>query len=116
MPELLRFLEVLFIIDDIIANEILDKRRQTRLELFKTIFVWYSNVREDLKGLHYENNVLTDDELVVVRGLLRKSKHACLYIQNEYPRGFSLLNHAWGVYFEVSQMDTVNAAIISSKI
>ena len=78
--------------------------------------MWYSNVREDLKGLHYENNVLTDDELVVVRGLLRKSKHACLYIQNEYPRGFSLLNHAWGVYFEVSQMDIVNAAIISSKI
>ena len=72
MPELLRFLEVLFIVDDIIANEILDKRRQTLLELFKAIFVWYSNVREDLKGIHYENNVLTDDELVVVRGLLRK--------------------------------------------
>ena len=31
--ELLRFLEVLFIIDDIIANESLDKRRQPLLEL-----------------------------------------------------------------------------------
>ena len=31
--ELLRFLEVLFIIDDIIANESLDKRRQSLLEL-----------------------------------------------------------------------------------
>ena len=37
---------------------------------------------------------ITDDELVVVRGLLRKSKHACLYIQNEYPPGFRLLNQA----------------------
>ena len=33
LPELLRFLEVLFIIDDIIANESLDKRRQPLLEL-----------------------------------------------------------------------------------
>ena len=33
LPELLRFREVLFIIDDIIANESLDKRRQPLLEL-----------------------------------------------------------------------------------
>ena len=33
LPELLRFLEVLFTIDDIIANESLDKRRQPLLEL-----------------------------------------------------------------------------------
>ena len=33
MSELLQFLEVLFIIDDIIANEGLDKRRQPLLEL-----------------------------------------------------------------------------------
>ena len=33
MSELLRFFEVLFIIDDIIANESLDKRRQPLLEL-----------------------------------------------------------------------------------
>ena len=33
LSELLRFLEVLFIIDDIIANERLDKRRQPLLEL-----------------------------------------------------------------------------------
>ena len=34
LSELLRFLEVLFIIDDIIAKERLDKRRQSLLELF----------------------------------------------------------------------------------
>ena len=49
--------------------------------------------------IHDENDVLTDDELVVVRGILRKSKYAILYIQNVYPRGLRLLNHAWGDYF-----------------
>ena len=29
--------------------------------------------------IHDENNVLMDDELVVIRDFLRKSKHACLY-------------------------------------
>ena len=122
MSELLRILEVLFIIDDIIANESLDKRRQPLLEFSisgrhrghylwlltqsysaipknlrrqaKTIFVWYLKERADLKMMHDENDVLTDDELVVARSFLKKSKHACLYIQNEYPRGFRLLNHA----------------------
>ena len=114
--ELLRFLEVLFIIDDIIANKGLDKSRHPLLELSisgrhrghylwlltqsystvpktlrrhaKAIFVWYPTERGDLKMLHDENDVLTDDELAVVRNFLKKSKHACLYIRNEFPRGF----------------------------
>ena len=40
-----------------------------------------------------ENDVLTDDEFVTARGILRKSKHAYLYIRKEFPRGFRLLNH-----------------------
>ena len=107
LSELLQFLEVLFIIDDIIAIERLDKKRQSLLELSisgrhrghylwlltqshtaipknlrrqaKAIFVWCPKERADLKMIHDENDVLTDDELVVVRGILRKSKHACLY-------------------------------------
>ena len=43
--------------------------------------------------IHDENDVLTDDELVVPKKFLKKSKHACLYIQNEFPCGFKLLNH-----------------------
>ena len=113
----LRFFEVQFIIDDIIANKDLDKRRQPLLELSisgshrghylwlltqsykklreqpKAIFVWYPKARIDLIMIHDENNVLTDDELVVGRNFLKKSKHACLYISNEFPRGFRLLNH-----------------------
>ena len=118
---MLRFLEVLFIIDDIIANKELDKRRQPLLELSisgrhwdhylwlltqsytaipkslqkqaKAIFVWYPKEQGDLKAIHEENDVLTDDELVIARGLLRESKYGCLYIRNEYPRGFRMLNH-----------------------
>ena len=100
LSELLRFLEVLFIIDDIIANESLDKRRQSLLELSisgrhrchylwlltqsytaipkdlrrqsKAIFVWYPKERGDLKAIHEENDILTDDELVVASGILRE--------------------------------------------
>ena len=52
----------------------------------KAIFVWYPKEREDLKAIHEENDVLTDDELVVARGLLREPRYGCLYIRNEYPR------------------------------
>ena len=118
---MLRFLEVLFIIDDIIANERLDKRRQPLLKSAnsgrhrghylwlltqsytaipknfrkqaKAIFIWYPKERGDLKAIHEENDVLTDDELVVAKGLLRESRYGCLYVRNEYPRGFKLLNH-----------------------
>ena len=43
------------------------------------IFMWYPKERGDLKTIHDENDVFAD-ELVVVRSILRKSKHACLYI------------------------------------
>ena len=104
MSELLRFLELLFIIDDIIANESLDKRRQPLLELSisgkhrdhylwlliqpysaisknlrrqaKVIFVWYPKEKGDLKMINDENDLLKDDELVVARNFLKKSKHA----------------------------------------
>ena len=55
--------------------------------------MWYSMERADLKKIHDENDVLTDDELVAARNFLKKSKHACLYIQNEFLCGFKLFNH-----------------------
>ena len=91
--------ETLFVIDDIIADESLNKRRQSLLELAildrhrdhylwllkqsysdrptyltrqaKAIFVWHSKERADLKMIYDENNVLTDDELVIARDFLR---------------------------------------------
>ena len=108
--QLLARSEALFIIDDIIADEGLDEQRQSLLELAlsgrhrnhylwlltryyssiprnlrrqaKDIFVWYPAERADLRMIHDENNVLTDDELVIVRDLLKESKHAYLYIRN----------------------------------
>ena len=59
----------------------------------KAIFVWYPKERPDFKMIHDEHNVLTDDELVIVRDFLRTSKHACLYIRNEHPPEFNVLNH-----------------------
>ena len=142
MSQLLAYSETLFIVDDIIADEGLDKRRQSLLELAisgrhrnhylwlltqsysaipknlrrqaKAIFVWYPKERADLKMIHDQNNLLTDDDLVVVRDFLRKSKHACLYIRNEHPRGFKLLNHVWGDHFKWAKKDSLNAVAFRS--
>ena len=109
---------VLFIVDDIIAEENLDKRRQSLLELAisgrhknhylwlltqsyaaipknlrrqaKAIFTWYPKERGDMRAIHEENDVLTNDELIVVKEHLKNVKQTCLYIRNEYPRGFNL--------------------------
>ena len=121
LSQLLARSETLFIIDGIIADEDLVEKRQPILELAisgrhrdhylwllmqpysfisknlrrqaKAIFVWYPKERTDLKMIHDENNVLTDDELVIVRDFLRTSKHACLNIRNEHLRGFNVLIH-----------------------
>ena len=108
------------IIDDIIAEEDLDKKRQSLLEVAisvrhcnlylwfitqsysatpknlrrqaKSIFIWYSKERADVKMIRDQNNVLTDDELFIVRDFLRASKHVCLYIQNEHFRQLKVLS------------------------
>ena len=98
--------KTLYIIDDVIANKDLDKRRQPLLELsisgrhrgqylwlltqsylaYQKIegedqgyFVWYPKARIDLKMIHYENDVLTDNELVIVTYFLKKIK-ICILI------------------------------------
>ena len=111
LSELLRFLEVLFIIDDIIANKDLDKRRQPLLELSiserhrshylwlltqsykgitkklreqaKAIFVWYPKAKIDLKMINDENDLLTDNELIVAKTFLKnRNMHAYIYKMN----------------------------------
>ena len=61
-------------------------------EQTKAIFVWYPKAKIDLTMIYEENDVLTDDELVAAREFLKSEKYGCLYIQNEFPRGFKLLN------------------------
>ena len=102
LSQLLSCFKTIFIIDDIITNKELDKKRQPLLELSisgrhwgcplwllmqsysaipknlrrqaKAIFVWYPKERADLRTIHDENDVLADDELVVARNFLKKVK------------------------------------------
>ena len=97
-------LKTLFLIDDIIADEALDKRRQPLLELAisgrhrghllglltqsytaipknirrqtKMLYVWYPKNRTDLSAIHEENNVIETQEVFVnVKKKLKRSKH-----------------------------------------
>ena len=51
---------------------------------------WKNICLAPYRKIHEENNVLTDDELVIVRDFLKESKHACLYMRNEHPGGFKI--------------------------
>ena len=121
LSQLLSRFETLFIIDDIIANKELNKRRQPLLELSisgrhgnhylwlltqsysaipknfrrqaKMIFVWYPKERADLRTIHDENDVLTDDKLVLAKGFLKKVETCVFIYPNEFPRRLKLPNH-----------------------
>ena len=64
--------------------------RQAKATLF-----WYLKEKADVKIIQM---MLTDiqrhDKIVIVRDLLKESKHACLFIRNENLRGFKVLNDA----------------------
>ena len=108
--------KTLFLIDDIIADETLDKRRQPLLELAiserhrghslwlltqsytaipnnimrhaKMLYVWYPKNRTDLNTIHEENNVIGPEELARVKAQLKRGKHTCLIIRMEHPRAY----------------------------
>ena len=119
LSKLLATEETLFIIDDCIADETLDKKRQPLLELAvsgrhrnhslwlltqsytalpknlrrqkKQLFMWYPNERSDFELVDRETNVIPQNELDTIKNTLQKSKHGCLYIRLEYPRKFEVL-------------------------
>ena len=96
----------LFLIDDIIADETLDKHHQLLLELAilgrhmghslwlltqsytaipnnirrqaKMLYVWYPKNRTDLNTIHKENDVIVLEELARVKAQLKWGKHTCL--------------------------------------
>ena len=109
--------KTLFLIDDIIADETLDKRRQRLLELAlsgrhrdhslwlltqsytavpnnirrqaKMLYVWYPKNRTDLSAIHEENDVIeTQEELAKVKAQLERGKHTCLIMRMEHPRAY----------------------------
>ena len=108
----------LFLIDDIIADEALDKCRQPLLDLAisgrhrahslwlliqsyttisnnirrqaKMLYVWYPKNRTDLNTIHKENDVIETGELVRVKAQLKWGKHTCLIMRMEHPRAFEI--------------------------
>ena len=108
----------LFLIDDVIADEALDKRRQPLLELAisgrhrghslwlltqsytavpnnirrqaKMLYAWYPKNRTDLNTIHKENDVIGPEELARVKAQLKQGKHTCLIMRMEHPRAYMI--------------------------
>ena len=105
-------------IDDIIANEALDKHCQPLLELVisgrhrghslwfltlsytaipnnirrqaKMLYVWYAKNRMDLNTIHEENDVIGQEELARVKAQLKWGKHTCLIMRMEHPSDYMI--------------------------
>ena len=106
-------------IDDIIADEALDKCRQPLLGLAisgrhrahslylltqsytaipnnirrqaKMLYVWYPKNRTDLNTIHEEYDVIeTPEELANVKKKLKWGKHTCLIMKMEHPRAYEI--------------------------
>ena len=110
--------KTLFLIDDIIADETLDKRCQPLLELAisgrhrghslwlltqsytdipnnirrqaKMLYVWYPKNRTDFNVIHEENDVIEKEELARVKEKLKWGKHTCLIMRMEHPRAYMI--------------------------
>ena len=110
--------KTLFLIDDIIAYETLDKCRQPLLELAilgrhrghslwlltqsytaipnnirrqaKMLYIWYPKNRTDLNTIHEENDVIGPEELTRVKAQLKQGKHTCLIMRMEHPRAYMI--------------------------
>ena len=110
--------KTLFLIDDIIANEALDKCRQPLLELVisgrhrahslwlltqsyttvpnnirrqaKMLYVWYPKNRTDLNTIHEENDIIGRGELARVKAELKLGKHTSLIMRMEHPRAYMI--------------------------
>ena len=108
----------LFLIDDIIANEALNKCHQLLLGLAiswrhrqhslwlltqsytaipnnirrqaKILYVWYPKNRTDLNTIHKENDVIEMEELARVKAQLKWGKHTCLIMRMEHPRAYMI--------------------------
>ena len=110
--------KTLFLIDDIIADETLNKRRQPLLELAisgrhrghslwlltqsytavpnniqrqaKMLYIWYPKNRTDQNTIHEENDVIGPEELARVKAKLKRGKHTCLIMRMEHPRAYMI--------------------------
>ena len=113
--------EVLFIIDDVIDDESLDKsrgpltsltikgrhrshslwmltQRYTKVPLvvrdqLKQLFLFYPKNRKEFDLVHEENDVIeSKEEVNLVKKELKNKKHACLYLRLEPPRAYRVIS------------------------
>ena len=111
--------KTLFLVDDIIADEKLDKRRQPLLELAmlgrhrghllwllmqaytavpignrrqaKMLYVWFQKKQRDWDAVYKENEVIKmQGEIVNVKERLRQEKHTCLIMRVEQPFAYEI--------------------------
>ena len=111
--------KILFLIDDIIADETLDKPRQPLLELAisgrdrahslwlltqflhtaipnnvrrqaNMLYVWYPKNRMDLNTIHEENDIIGPEELARVKIEQKRGKHTCLIMRMKHPRAYMI--------------------------
>ena len=114
ISDLLAGSKTLFLINDIIADEALNKRRQPLLGLAisghhrqhslwlltqsytaipnnirrqaKMLYAWYPKNRTDLNTIHEENDVIEMGELARIKAQLKRGKHTCIIMRMEHPR------------------------------
>ena len=110
--------KTLFLIDDIIADETLNKRKQPLLDLAisgcrrghspwlltqsytaipknirrqaKMLYIWFPKNRTDLNIIHEENDIIETEELVNVKEKLKWGKHTCLITRMEHPSVYEI--------------------------
>ena len=100
ISNLLTGFKTLFLMDDIIADENLDKQRQLLLELaisgrHRGHSLWLltqlytafpKNIRRQAKMLY----VIETQELANVKKKLKQGKHTCLIMRMEHPRAYEI--------------------------
>ena len=111
--------KTLFLIDDIIADENLDKRRQPLLGLAisgrhknhslwllmqsytaisknirrqaKMLYVWYPDNQSDLNAIHEETDIIeTPEELASIKEKLKRGERTCLIMRKKHPRDYQV--------------------------
>ena len=118
ISKLLAGSKTLFLVDDIIADEALDKCHKPLLELAisgghrqhslwlltqaytavpnnirrqaEMLYVWYPKNRTDLNTIHEENDVIGLGGLARVKAELKLGKHTCLIMRMEHPRAYTI--------------------------
>ena len=110
-------LNTLFIVDDVISDEAVDKRRSALLKMAtsgrhdkhslwiltqvyngvpktirrqaKMLFTFYPKDRSDLKIIDEESNII--DDWKDVKEALKNGKHTALYLRLEHPRSYQII-------------------------